>query len=48
MLAQSYMPAQETQVLLNPRNKTVWYDLPLNGEIKTPEWTFSASDLRRW
>jgi hypothetical protein len=48
MLAQSYMPAQETQILLNPENNTVWYNLPPIGEIKTPEWTFSHSDLRRW
>lgn len=48
MLAQSYMPAQETQILLNPENNTVWYKLPLNGEIQTPEWLFSVSDLRRW
>jgi hypothetical protein len=48
MLAQSYMPAQETQILLNHKNNTVWYNLPLTGEIQTPEWTFSVNDLRRW
>ena len=48
MLAQSYMPAQETQLLLNPKNNTVWYNLPLVGEVQTPEWTFSVNDLRRW
>jgi hypothetical protein len=48
MLAQSYMPAQETQILLNPKNNTVWYKLPLDGEIQTPEWAFTVSDLRSW
>jgi hypothetical protein len=48
MLAQSYMPAQETQILLNPSNNSVWYILPLIDDIRTPEWTFSVNDLRRW
>ena len=48
MLAQSYMPAQETQILLNPSTQNVWYDIPLNTQLITPEWTFSIDDLRRW
>lgn len=48
MLAQSYMPAQETQILLNPATNTVWYEAINNGSIQTPEWTFSTEDLKRW
>lgn len=49
MLAQSYMPAQETQILENPANKSIspWYEAK-NGVIQTPEWTFSSTDLRRF
>jgi hypothetical protein len=50
MLAQSYMPAQELQVLLNPASKGLspWYALPKNGILKTPEWTFTTEQLRRF
>ena len=48
MLAQSYMPAQDTQILCNPNNpKQPWYELK-EGTIYTPEWTFESSDLRRF
>ncbi|MCG8699926.1 MAG: DUF4846 domain-containing protein [Bacteroidales bacterium] len=49
MLAQSYMPAQETQILKNPANKSLspWYQLK-HGTLKTPEWTFTSQDLRRF
>lgn len=49
MLAQSYMPAQETQVLKNPGSHTIspWYHLN-DQEIVTPEWRFEPSDLRRF
>lgn len=49
MLAQSYMPAQETQVLLNPNadEKTVWYKLDSSKEdVTTPEWNFTNKDLK--
>ena len=47
MLAQSYMPAQETQILQNPTNQSIspWYELK-EGKLYTPEWTFDSSDLR--
>lgn len=51
MLAQSYMPAQETQILINPDNDTIspWYEVPAQDErIATPEWTFYPNDLRRF
>ncbi len=49
MLAQSYMPAQETQILVNRNNKKIspWYKAS-EGTIKTPEWTFQSFDLRRF
>ncbi len=48
MLAQSYMPAQETQILLNPGTDMPWYEKPERSTIATPEWTFDTTDLRRW
>ena len=49
MLAQSYMPAQEIQILVNRSNKSIspWYDLK-NSKIVTPEWTFYQDDLKRF
>jgi hypothetical protein len=50
ILAQSYMPAQETQILLNPADPSgsPWYRSHADGPLRTPEWTFQKSDLRRW
>ena len=45
------MPAQETQILVNPKseNESPWYFIDENTDvIKTPEWTFKASDLKRF
>lgn len=48
MLAQSYMPAQELQVLLNPLTHNVWYSLSAEDPIETPEWTFTRNQLKRF
>lgn len=51
LLAQSYMPAQEIQVLENPSNDALspWYALPEEaGEIVSPEWVFPTGELRRF
>jgi len=50
MLAQSYMPAQDIQILKNPQCKDLspWYPLDFGNTLVTPEWTFTASDLRRF
>lgn len=50
MLAQSYMPAQDMHILKNPMNRDLspWYSTNLKKELYTPEWTFEASDLRRF
>ena len=48
MLAQSYMPAQQTQILINPsdRNLGVWYSLKGKDVLITPEWDFPVNQLR--
>jgi hypothetical protein len=49
MLAQSYMPAQDIQVLVNPNEPGLspWYRLSAAGQgLHTPEWDFNAGDLR--
>lgn len=52
MLAQSYMPAQETQILVNPNSQILspWYNLTedASGKIITPEWEFTVNDLKRF
>lgn len=52
LLAQSYMPAQDIHILKNPmyENLSPWYlaEKGNNLFIYSPEWTFSAKELRRW
>ncbi len=51
LLAQSYMPAQETQILVNTKDADLspWFSLNLEGDvIVTPEWTFKIGDLKRF
>ncbi len=51
LLAQSYMPAQEIQILQNPNNSKLspWYAVSEIGEqLKTPEWIFSRKDFKRF
>ncbi|MDJ1478943.1 DUF4846 domain-containing protein [Cytophagaceae bacterium YF14B1] len=50
LLAQSYMPAQETQILRNPTESEMspWYSTNFTGELITPEWTFEQSQLKRF
>jgi len=50
LLAQSYMPAQDIQILVNPNNKKIspWYKLDFEGDLVTPEWTFKKGDLKRF
>ncbi len=49
LLGQSYMPAQQFQILVNPSDAAIspWYELK-EGEITTPEWTFGNDELKRW
>jgi hypothetical protein len=49
MLAQSYMPAQEIQILVNSDHPaTVWYEMPKTAQLITPEWTFESSALKKF
>ncbi len=51
ILAQSYMPAQDIQVLKNPQNEdgSPWYTAEGFGEVlETPEWDFGVGELRRF
>ncbi len=50
LLAQSYMPAQDIQILNNPMNDQIspWYQFENSDELRTPEWTFEWSDLMRF
>ena len=50
LLAQSYMPAQEIQILKNPNNRELspWYSATMANELKTPEWVFSKNQLKRF
>ncbi len=48
LLAQSYMPAQDIQILLNPNSQNSWYQKPNSSKLITPEWTFDSTDLRTW
>lgn len=50
MLAQSYMPAQEIQILKNPNdaNLSPWYPLDFGEKLETPEWDFASGDLKRF
>lgn len=50
MLAQSYMPAQELQLLSNPdaKNLSPWYSTKSLEILRTPEWTFEKSALKRF
>jgi hypothetical protein len=50
MLAQSFMPAQELQILCNPRDpgRSPWYAADFGAVLTTPEWTFRRTDLRRF
>lgn len=50
MLAQSYMPAQELQILKNPNNSKIspWYSEEFDETLITPEWTFKKTHLKRF
>ena len=50
MLAQSYMPAQEIQILVNPNNEdnSPWYSAEIGNTLKTPEWNFDGGALKRF
>ncbi|WP_326911520.1 DUF4846 domain-containing protein [Sedimentibacter sp. MB31-C6] len=50
LLAQSYMPAQQTQLLINPMDEDIspWYSLKGKEKLITPQWTFELDTLKSW
>ena len=50
LLAQSYMPAQSPHILKNleDRELSPWFKVPRQGQLITPEWTFSATNIYRF
>jgi hypothetical protein len=48
MLAQSYMPAQEIQVLMNPLYPDIspWFAIKGSEHLHTPEWNFEWENLK--
>lgn len=50
LLAQSYMPAQDIQILKNPNDPALspWYPADFEGSLVTPEWVFKKTDLKRF
>ena len=50
LLAQSYMPAQDIQILKNPNDPALspWYKTDFEGPLFTPEWVFERKDLKRF
>ncbi len=48
MLAQSYMPAQDIQILKGDKDDSPWFSANIEETLNTPEWTFQVLDLRTW
>jgi hypothetical protein len=50
ILAQSYMPAQDIEILKNPKNTRMspWFKANEMEMLVTPEWNFDWSQLKSW
>lgn len=50
LLAQSYMPAQDIHIVINPndQNQSPWFTVQPDQPLVTPSWTFDYSDLKRF
>jgi hypothetical protein len=50
LLAQSYMPAQDMHVVVNPLNNRLspWYEANDQSLIETPEWVFYQTNCKKW
>ncbi len=48
MLAQSYMPAQDIHIFVNPLDKNLspWYEI--EDDIISPEYAFTKDELKTW
>jgi hypothetical protein len=48
MLAQSYMPAQDIQILVGDDEKSPWYDLNFGAYLNSAEYTFTKEQLKKF
>ena len=50
LIAQSYMPAQDIHILVNPNDVKLspWYSETFDNQLITPEWAFEKAALRRF
>ena len=50
LLLQSYMPAQQMHVVVNPKDVVLssWYAFDFGDNLRTAEWTFQRKHLRRF
>ncbi|MFM9908591.1 MAG: DUF4846 domain-containing protein [Chitinophagaceae bacterium] len=50
MVANSYMPAQDVHIVVNPTNKDLspWFAMDADLSVDLPEWSFTVRQLRRW
>ena len=50
LLAQSYMPAQDMHIVINPndQNLSPWYKVSDVEKIVTPGWVFDVAQLKTW
>ena len=50
IIAQSYMPAQEIHILINPEIEAIspWYSTESDTELVTPQWNFDKNQLKRF
>jgi hypothetical protein len=48
LLSQSYMPAQDIHILVNPNDEKIspWYSTKFGDALQTPEWIFTRNDLK--
>ena len=50
LLAQSFMPAQDMHIVINPSDENLnpWYQVNDEEKIITPGWMFDSTQLKRW
>lgn len=50
LLAQSFIPAQDIHILINPNDERLspWYAIDFGDTLRTPEWSFTKNDLKRF
>ncbi len=46
ILAQSYMPAQDIQIIVGDDGKSPWYDLEFGNLLRTAEYDFTSEQLK--